>query len=168
MNESDDEYGDLDETSIFQALNDHYVEYGVVGGSAAMLGNPRLRIEGVDDEAATGLSKQLLHPDFFARTAASTWRTDTGSIDVLGDIPGTDGQPVAYAELRARAIFAPTHEIRIPLASLDDIINSKDHADHPKDREALPELRELRRQLFEVGTEPTLKQNQDQRDDADL
>jgi len=171
-----DEHGDLDETRIFRALDDHEVEYVVVGGSAAILwgarratrdvdcvaeptvenyrrlcdalvqmGNPRLRIEGVDDEAAAELSKQLLHPDFFARTTASTWRTDSGSVDILGDIPSLDGQPVPYVDLRARATFAPTNELRIPVASLDDIIASKTHANRAKDREALPELRELRR-----------------------
>ena len=111
------------------------------------MGNPRLRMEGVDDEAAAELSKQLLHPDFFARTAASTWRTDSGGIDVLSDIPGADGRPVPYIELRARATFTPTSEPRIPVASLDDIIDSKTHADRDKDREALPELLELRRRL---------------------
>ena len=178
MSEPTDEYGDLDETRIFQALDDYEVEYVVVGGSAAILwgakratrdvdcvarrttdnyrhlcdalkqmGNPRLRIEGVDDEAAADLSKQLLHPDFFARTAASTWRTDSGSIDVLSDIPGLDGQPVPYGELRARATFAPTGELRIPVASLGDIIDSKTNANRVKDRAALPELRALRRGL---------------------
>jgi hypothetical protein len=111
------------------------------------MGNPRLRIEGVDDAAATELSRQLLHPDFFARTAASTWRTDSGSIDILSDIPGVDGRPVPYVELRARATFAPMSALRIPVASLDDIIDSKIHANRQKDREALPELVELRRRL---------------------
>jgi len=175
-----DEYGELDETQIFQALDDHEVLYVVVGGSAAILwgaqratrdvdcvaeqsvenrwrlcealkqmGSPRLRIEGVDDEAAAELSKQLLHPDFFARTAASTWRTDSGSIDILSDIAGVDGQPVSFVDLRSRATFAPMSELRIPVASLDDIIHSKTHADRAKDRESLPELRELRRRLVE-------------------
>jgi hypothetical protein len=183
VNDPIDEYGDLDETSIFQALDDHDVEYVVVGGSAAILwgaqratrdvdcvarhttenhrrlcdalrqmGNPRLRIEGVDDEAAAELSKQLLHPDFFARTAASTWRTDSGSIDVLSDIPDLDGQPVPYGDLRARATFAPTGELRIPVASLADIIDSKTRANRAKDRDALPELHELRRR--QLGEDP--------------
>ena len=117
------------------------------------MGKPRLRIEGVEDEAAAELSKQLLHPDFFARTSASTWRTDSGSIDILSDIPGVDGQPVPYVDLRARATFAPTSELRIPVASLDDIIDSKTHADRAKDREALPELRNLRRQQIKGDTE---------------
>lgn len=176
MSEPMGDHGVLDETRIFRALDDHQVEYVVVGGSAAILwgsqratrdvdcvadqtaenyrhlcdalrqmGDPRLRIEGVDDATATELSKQLLHPDFFARTAASTWRTDSGSIDILSDIPGIDGERVSYVELRARATFVPVGGFRIPVASLDDIIDSKTNANRAKDREALPELRELRR-----------------------
>jgi len=182
VSEPIDEYGALDETRIFRALDDNHVEYVVVGGSAAILwgaqratrdvdcvadqtaenlrcvcdalrqmGNPRLRIEGVDDATASGLSKQLLHPDFFARTAASTWRTDSGSIDILSEIPGLDGEPVPYVDLRARATFAPTSELRIPVASLDDIIDSKTNANRTKDQEALPELLELRRRLHGDG-----------------
>jgi len=111
------------------------------------MGNPRLRIEGVDDVAAIALSKQLLHPDFFARTTASTWRTDSGSVDFLSGIPDAAGESVSYDALRARATFAPTGELRIPVASLDDIIESKTSAGRAKDREALPELHELRRRL---------------------
>ena len=106
------------------------------------MGSPRLRIEGVDDAAAGELSKQLLHPDFSARTAASTWRTDSGSIDILSDIPSADGRPVPYVELRIR------------VASLDDIIDSKTHANRAKDRDALPELLELRRRLQTPRSEP--------------
>lgn len=175
---SDDEYGELDEGSIFQALADHDVEFVVVGGGAALLwgaeratrdidcvaqqttenhrrlidalvqmGRPRLRIEGVDDETAAELSKELLHPDFFARTAASTWRTDSGSIDLLAGIPDLNGVDVGYADLRDRSTDVAAGDIRVPVASLDDIINSKQHADRAKDREALPELLELRRRL---------------------
>lgn len=178
MSEPADEYGDLNEIRIFQALHDHQVEYVVVGGSAAILwgadratrdvdcvanqtienhlrvcealrqmGNPRLRIEGVDHQTAAKLSTQLLHPDFFARTAASTWRTDSGSVDILSGIPNLAGQPVPYQDLRARSSFAPTGELSIPVASLDDIIESKMHANRAKDRDALPELHELRRRL---------------------
>ena len=99
------------------------------------------------DEAARELSRQLLHPDFFARTAASTWRTDRGSIDILTDIPDADGRPVDYEQLRERATLTPTGAVRIPVASLDDIIASKTYADRAKDRAALPELRRLRRRL---------------------
>ncbi|MDE0699866.1 MAG: hypothetical protein OXH61_03965 [Acidimicrobiaceae bacterium] len=178
MNNPAGDYGDLDETRIFLAPEDHQVEYVLVGGSAAILwgaeratrdvdcvarqttenyrrlcgalkqmGNPRLRIQGVDDELAAELSSELLHEDFFARTEASTWRTDSGSIDVLSEIPGVDGRPVHYQDLRVRATLAPITELRIPVASLDDIIASKKSSNRPKDREALPELDRLRQRL---------------------
>ena len=177
---SADEFGELDETRIFEALNDHDVEFVLVGGSAAILwgaqratrdvdcvaerstdnlqrlcdalrqmGNPRLRIGGVDDATAGELSTQLLHPDFFERTAVSTWRTDAGSIDILSEIPTTKGESVGYEVLRSRATFTPTGQLSIPVASLDDIIESKRAADRDKDRDALPELERLRRQRDE-------------------
>lgn len=179
---SPDEFGELDETLIFEALNDHGVEFVLVGGSAAILwgatratrdvdcvaerstdnlqrlcdalrqmGNPRLRIGGVDDVTAGELSAELLHPDFFDRTAVSTWRTDAGSIDILSEIPTTHGEPVGYDELRSRATFTPTGRIAIPVASLDDIIESKRAADREKDRDALPELERLRRRQNDDG-----------------
>lgn len=176
MNESADEYGDLDVARIFNALDTHDVTYVVVGGSAAILwgaaratrdidcvalqsrenftslcaalkslGNPRLRIEGVDDETAIELSSQLLHPDFFERTAASTWRTDAGSIDILASIPDINGAPVGYQQLSSRSSMADAGEVQVSVASLDDVIDSKTHANRAKDREALPELHDLRR-----------------------
>lgn len=115
------------------------------------MGNPRLRIEGADDAAAAVLSSQLLHPEFFARVEGSTWRTDCGSIDILSSIPGADGHPVGYVELHARATVLSTSGPAVPTASLEDVIASKTHADRQKDRDALPELHELRRRLQERG-----------------
>ena len=111
------------------------------------MGNPRLRIEGVDDDAAVALSRQLLHPDFFTRTLVSTWRTDLGSIDILFNIPDADGRPLGYERLLERATVTPSGILRIPVASLDDIIDSKTYANRPKDHEALAELHDLRRRL---------------------
>ncbi len=108
------------------------------------MGNPRLRIGGVDE-----LSAELLHLDFFGRTAVSTWRTDAGSIDILSEIPTTLGEPVGYDELRSRATITPTGDLSIPVASVDDIIESKRAADRDKDRDALPELERLRRERDE-------------------
>ncbi len=114
-------------------------------GALESMGRPRLRIEGADDETAADLSSELLHPDFFTRTFVSTWRTDCGSIDVLADIPDADGQPLGYEDLIERATLTPTGVHRIPVASLDDIIDSKTFADRAKDRAALDELHDLRR-----------------------
>ena len=110
------------------------------------MGNPRLRIEGIDDLTATELSSQLLHPDFFERTEASTWRTDAGSIDILSELSTTSGSKLSFEDLRSRSTYT-TGEQPIALASLDDIIESKRAADRQKDRDALPELENLRRNL---------------------
>jgi len=118
-----------------------------VCGALRSLGNPRLRIEGVDDETAAELSSQLLHPDFFSRTQASTWRTNRGSIDVLASIPNLDGDPSSYEELLVNSVSTPTGSIQIQVAALDDVIDSKVHANRAKDLEALPELHELRARL---------------------
>ncbi|MDE0065468.1 MAG: hypothetical protein OXN44_01195, partial [Acidimicrobiaceae bacterium] len=65
----------------------------------------------------------------------------------LSEITGVDGRPVHYQDLRVRATLAPITELRIPVASLDDIITSKKSSNRTKDREALPELDQLRQRL---------------------
>jgi hypothetical protein len=74
----------------------------------------------------------------------ATLRTDYGDLDVLTDIPGPGGQRVAYDDLvedATEVLLAPGLLIRI--ASVEAIVASKEWADRPKDREALPELREI-------------------------
>ena len=48
-----------------------------------------------------------------------------------------------YDELMSRAEVQDVHGVAVHVAALDDIIASKEWADRPKDREALPELREF-------------------------
>lgn len=76
----------------------------------------------------------------------STWRTDAGDLDILVEIPGADGSRLSYEDLLPRAVDTPygTGRIMVHIAALDDIIASKQWANRPKDREALPELRALR------------------------
>ena len=88
----------------------------------------------------------LLHPDFFQRTAASTWRTDAGSIDILSELSTTSGAKLSFEDLRSRSTYT-SGEQPMALASLDDIIESKRAAGRQKDRDALPELEDLRRNL---------------------
>ena len=49
-----------------------------------------------------------------------------------------------YAELVDRASELHLDGIVVRVAALDDVIASKEWADRPKDRDALPELRSLR------------------------
>lgn len=73
-----------------------------------------------------------------------TWNTTVGRIDTMVGIPNADGLPVDYDELETRAVVLPFGDTEIAVASLDDVITSKEYANRRKDTEALPELRRLR------------------------
>jgi predicted nucleotidyltransferase len=60
---------------------------------------------------------------------------------VLHDLPTATGE--AMAILLSRSTTASLDGIVIRVAALADIIESKQHADRTKDRDALPELEEL-------------------------
>lgn len=104
--------------------------------------NARLRVAGLSDEEAAELPARL-DSDTLARLEISTWRTDAGDFDVLTDIPARDGRRLRYDELIGRAAVQEVHGIAVHVAALEDVIASKEWADRPKDRAALPELREL-------------------------
>lgn len=73
------------------------------------------------------------------------WRTAAGDVDVLLGIPrGSRFELVRYEQLVENATELDVDGLRILVASLDDIIRSKEIADRPKDRGALKELRSLR------------------------
>ena len=75
------------------------------------------------------------------RLELSTWRTDAGDLDILADIPDGGGRHLSYWELVDRASELHLDGIVVRVAALEDVIASKEWADRPKDREALPELR---------------------------
>ncbi|MGH9184478.1 MAG: nucleotidyl transferase AbiEii/AbiGii toxin family protein [Acidimicrobiales bacterium] len=102
----------------------------------------RLRAEGLDDEEAARLPVRV-DGESLARMEISTWRTDAGDLDILADIPDRAGRHVRYDELAERAVTANLGDIAVRVAALEDVIASKEWANRPKDREALPELRAL-------------------------
>jgi len=158
---------------LIEVLDRHDVEYLLVGGVAALAHgaerptddadcvvrrgrdnldclaaalrelNARLRVGGMTDAEARLLPVQL---DAAVLEAAgmSTWMTDAGPFDVLAGLEALDGRMVPYEELVERAAVFQGDGFLIRTASLDDIINAKERAGRPKDREALPELREIR------------------------
>lgn len=162
----------LDASRILRTLDRHGVEYLLVGGVAAELygaSRPtfdvdclpkrsdanldrladamgelgaRLRVSGLTDVEAKGLPT---HIDRFtlAGMEISTWTTDAGDLDVLADLPDRHGRHLGYEELSARSTVVRFADITVRLAALDDLIASKEWANRPKDREALPELHEL-------------------------
>jgi hypothetical protein len=114
----------------------------------------RLRVGRTSDEEAKALLVQLdgrVHlkclrgpwGPMLAVSELTTWRTDAGDFDVLADIPSSDGRRVGYEELADRAVVVQVDQSTIRIASLEDIIASKEWANRPKDHEALPELHEI-------------------------
>lgn len=162
----------LDRARIIECLDEHEVEYLIVGGIGAQLHgatrptadfdslpstskenlarlaaamkelNAYLRVEGLSDEDARSLPTRL-DEESLARMDISTWRTDAGDLDVLTAIPTRTGGRAFYDDLSERATRMQVAGAAVWVASLPDRIASKEWADRPKDREALPELRQL-------------------------
>jgi hypothetical protein len=103
----------------------------------------RLHVEGLSDDDAAQLPIRL-DASWLARLEISTWRTDAGDFDVLADLCDRAGHHRSYDDLEPQASILRYEGITIRVASLDDVIASKEWADRPKDRQALPELRRLR------------------------
>ena len=115
--------------------------------------NARLRVEGLSDEEAAELPVQV-DALTLSRTEISTWRTDAGDIDLLVDISGKGGRLYRYEDLAGSARRLQVGGVYVRVARLQDVIASKEQANRAKDREALPELYELRAQhgLDKPGT----------------
>jgi len=162
----------LDLERILRTLDRHKVSYLVVGGTAANAYgatrvtrdfdclpertsenlerlaaamrqlNARLRVEGLTDAEAQQLPTPI---DGFSlrQMAISTWRTDAGDFDVLADIPDGNGRHLGFQELTPRSATVTMGDVTIRIAALEDVIASKEWANRPKDRDALPELRAI-------------------------
>ncbi len=164
----------LDIPRLLDTLDRHDVEYLLVGGVAANAYgarrptddldclprrtaanldrlaaamrelHARLHVEGLSDEEASDLPVRVVGATL-ARMEISTWRTDAGARDVLADIPDRAGRHRSFDELIVRAQRLELSGLVVHMAALDDVIESKQWADRPKDRDALPELLRLRR-----------------------
>ncbi len=102
-----------------------------------------------DDEAR--LLPVQIDGAMLASADISTWMTDAGGFDVLPGLLAADGQLIPYEELATRQIVISGQGFTIRAAALNDIIIAKEHADRPKDRAGLPELRALRTQPQPAG-----------------
>ena len=153
---------------MVEVLDRHGVAYVLVGGVAARLHGasrltwdldlcPAWEPDNLDRLAAVlrelgarlrDLPSDVELPPITGRTLREmnigTWRTSAGDLHVLRDIPSGDRQhPNAYEQLVPRAAPREFLGCTIYVADLGDIITSKEVADRPKDRDALPELRAL-------------------------
>ena len=84
-------------------------------------------------------------PTSIASRIRPTWMTDAGPLDLLVELRDRQGGRHDYAELSSRAVGYDVGDLTVRLASLDDIVASKEFAGRDKDRDALPELNELLR-----------------------
>ncbi len=164
----------LDAEQIFRALDEHDVDYLIVGGFAAVVyGAERLTydIDIVPDPTAGNLehlAKALrtlsaklriahsetvdypLDAQSLAGMEVSTWRTSAGDIDIIRGLPKTSIKDLAsYRDLVDRERTVDAFGLTIHLASLDDIITSKIATNRESDRQALPELLRLQKRLAE-------------------
>lgn len=156
----------FDPIGILQVLADHDVEFIVIGGIAAgAQGSPsatvdidicyartetnleRLaaalraldaRLRGVDDDVPFLLGAATLRAgDHFTLT------TLLGDLDLLGIPAGTSG----YDDLVAGATEVEIDQMKVWMASVDDLIHMKRAAGRPKDRVELEILHALRDEL---------------------
>lgn len=97
------------------------------------------------DDEARQLPLQL-DAETLRSCGSSTWMTDAGPIDVLRELRDRNGSDVAFDALMSRGVDQQIGSVMVHVAALDDIIASKEYAGRQKDREALPELRNLNRE----------------------
>jgi len=155
---------DLRPAEIFEVLDRHDVRYVLIGGLAATLyGAPHVTTD-VDivpqedqgnlerlSEALTELNARIRvasEPDGmpFGHDGSSLARvriwnlvTDLGNLDITFVPSGTRG----YEDLRRDLRAVTVRGIDVPVASLADVIRSKEAADRERDRAILPLLREM-------------------------
>jgi predicted nucleotidyltransferase len=150
--------------AILAALDRHGVRYVLIGGLAAILHgaphvttdvdivpeealqnlerlstvlrelNARIRVAGEDDGVPFGHDAELLQ-------RVRTWNlvTDKGNLDITFVPSGTRG----YEDLRRDVVSMRVRGVDVPVASLADVIRSKEAAGRERDRAVLPTLRRL-------------------------
>ena len=156
----------LDPERIVRALSDHQVAYVLIGALAARLqGFPRLTADADiaparDDENLERLAAALRELDARVFTegvpeglpfdcSAATLRraemwnlvTGAGRLDVLFRPAGTNG----YQDLLDGALGFDVFGVRVAVASLEDVLRSKEAADRPQDRQDAALIREMLR-----------------------
>jgi hypothetical protein len=149
---------------ILEVLDDHRVRYVLIGGLAAVLhgaAHVTTDVDVVPEEAQKNLerlSAALKELDARIRTTGEpggvpfdhsaeslarvrVWnlQTSKGDLDITFQPSGTQG----YDDLQRHIVTMRVRGIDVPVASLADVIRSKEAAGRARDRAALPGLREL-------------------------
>lgn len=155
---------ELDVAAVLGALRRHDVKFVLIGGMAAVVHGSPFPTEDIDvtpersgdnlarlSEALRDLGAKVRVPDSddglpFGHGAGSlagvsVWNLTTqhGDLDISFVPNGTDGYDDLVREASETHVFGLT----VMVASLADIIRSKQAANRPKDQRVLPTLREL-------------------------
>ena len=155
---------ELDVARLFEVLSRHQVVYVLIGGLAAVYHGSPFPTEDADITPEAGranlirLAAALCEINARLRTEAvpeglpfacdadtlasvQTWdlTTDAGDLDLAFHPAGTQG----YVDLRRDAIATQLYNVTVHIASLSDVIRSKQAANRPKDQRVLPTLREI-------------------------
>ncbi|MPZ28614.1 MAG: hypothetical protein GEV12_19985 [Micromonosporaceae bacterium] len=155
---------ELDLATVLGALQRHQVRFVLIGGMAGVVHGSPFPTEDVDitpersRENLARLSGALAELSARVRTdgvdgglpfahdadslaAVQVWNLTTphGDLDISFIPHGTDG----YEDLVREATDTPILGLSVPVASLADVIRSKQAANRPKDQRVLPTLREI-------------------------
>ena len=155
---------ELDLSRLLATLHRHKVAYVLIGGLAAVYHGSPFPTEDaditpdIDDVNLDRLALALRELNARVRTEAvpegllfacdaaglarsDTWNlvTDSGDLDISFRPSGTQG----YPDLRRDAVSADIYDVTVQIASLADVIRSKQAANRPKDQRVLPTLREI-------------------------
>jgi hypothetical protein len=155
---------EVDLGRLLAVLSRHRVVFVLIGGLAAVFHGSPFPTEDADiapDSGPANLARLAAalrelnarvradaHPegvpfacDADALAGAQTWNlvTDVGDLDITFRPSGTQG----YRDLRRDAVAAEIYGVTVQIASLADVIRSKQAANRPKDQRVLPTLREL-------------------------
>ena len=170
---------ELDADGILMILNRHAVRYVVIGGMAGILHGSGLTTADLDitpaqdDANLQNLSAALeeleaelrvtkapsvpfpIDPALLRQMTTVTLTTRLGDLDVCfrPTAPGRDGS-FTYADLARNAVLIELDE-PVPVASLDDVIASKEASGRPKDLSTLGGLYRLREILNERESPPS-------------
>jgi hypothetical protein len=162
----------LQPEELFACLDRRGVRYVLIGGLAAVLhGSPLPTVdadicplkdrENLERLAAAleEIDARIRTPDAadgvpFPRDAAFLMGvellnlvTRVGDLDLAFAPAGTNG----FADLAVRAVPMTIRHVTVAVASLEDVIRSKEAADRPKDHRTLPTLRQLLQEVRRRG-----------------
>lgn len=151
---------------ILDRLNEHGVEYVVVGGLAAVLHGAAVNTLDVDvvmaftpenverlHAALQGINPRFrftpqrvpLHDDWHDLVAFKNLNliTDLGVLDVLGELPGVG----TVGKLTGRTVGFAVGGVQFRMLDLDTLIAAKTAAGRPKDKLAVMELQAVKARL---------------------